>query len=70
MKKFLALSCVAFGLAAAPAFAQTTTAPSTAPSAVAAPTADQCKAGYKADYQSTMNWSKAQFDAACAKLPK
>ncbi len=67
MKSLLALSCLALGLAASPAFAQTAT--KTAPSTAAmTPTKEQCKAGYKADFQQSLKMSKAQFDEACAKM--
>ena len=60
MKNILTLSCVAVGLSfGTAAFAQT------APTAAKTPTMDQCKAGYKADYMKSMNWSKATFDSAC-----
>ena len=63
MKQIFARSAVCMGLAVAtPSFAQTQTA--------TAPTLDQCKAGYKADYMKTNNWSKATFDQACAKMMK
>lgn len=67
MRMAIALA-VLTGLGSA-AFAQSTTTPTTpSPSTTAAqPTRDQCQAGYKADYK---QWTKAQFDQACAGLMK
>ena len=61
MKKVIAGTCIAMALAAAaPALAQT--------QKTMTPTMDQCKGGYKADYQKSMKWSKATFDQACNKI--
>ena len=64
MKTLIALSVLAIG--ATSALAQT--APTTPLAAAKTPTMDQCKAGYKADYMKSMNWSKETFDAACKTL--
>lgn len=70
MKSMLALSCMLLGLAAAPAIAQTSTTTVPPSTAAMTPTKDQCTAGYKAEFQQSLKMSKAQFDEACAKLPK
>jgi hypothetical protein len=62
MRTVLAISCLVVGAGAA--MAQTATTPPPATTAKA-PTMDQCKGGYKADYMKSMNWSKSAFDSAC-----